>query len=80
MCTLAKKEANLVPVDISKLPISVYLDTETNTIVFESEYDIVFKSSGNIVTSAKKKQVILGEEVHLNPKTDVINTDKQILR
>lgn len=72
---LKNKKNNLKEVDISNIPLKVYLDEDSKTLIFDSEYDIVFNTSGNIVQSAKGKNVILGGEVHLNPKIDVLSSD-----
>lgn len=76
MYSLVENNSNLQEVDISELPLKVYLDKESGTIIFDTEFDLVFSTKGNIINSAKGKNVILGGEVHLNPKIDVINNNK----
>jgi len=59
-------------INTPNLPLNVYFDEEIKSIVIESDYDIIFKSKGNIVIQAQEKQVFLGKEIHLNPGKNVI--------
>jgi hypothetical protein len=72
MSSLDKIKNNELEVIHKDLPLKIYFDEESQSIVLESDYDIVFKSKGNIVTQASEKQVLLGKEIHINPSSNVL--------
>ena len=71
--SLLVKENNKQELDLSKLPIRAYFDESTQSIVLESDYNIVFKSKCNIINIAEKNNILIGDEVHLNPSNININ-------
>lgn len=52
---------------LKELPIKVFFDEDRNCIVFQSDYNLEFRSNGAITTIAKGNCTIIGEEIHLNP-------------